>query len=488
MPESPTTEAVVDSPAQTGTGAVSEEFTTHESMEQLRELIDARNGEACAMFLHALDAGEVAYVISHLGEERHTALFGLLAEVRPELAADLMEHFADEHAADLIDELTPEHAAAIFAELPSDDRTDLLAELETDEAEAILDALDPTEAASERERLTYDADTAGGLMITEVLAYDRDTLVGKVVDDLRTRVNDGIEYEARYVFVTDETSDPLSGEALPNVLVGLVSMRSLILTPGSRSLGSVAREAYVTATPDTDLDTLSDRFEKNRFEAIPVVDALGRLLGVVQRLAVLEAYGERAEESLLKVGGIIGGEELRTMPTLSRLARRLMFLGPICLLMLVSASVIGLFKDTIERVPIVAAFLPVVAGLSGSGGMQAVAVSMRELSLGLIRPADCLRVVWAEGSVGMLNGVLLGTTLGAIVSLLEGNPWLGVVVGGAVPVAITVSCVIGGSAPLLLQRLKLDPAMVAGPMVTTVVDLTAFLSVLALTSWLLPAG
>jgi len=206
---------------------------------------------------------------------------------------------------------------------------------------------------------------------------------------------------------------------------------------------------------------------------------------VVQRAAVQEALNESASENLLKVSGIVAGEEFRGMPLQSRVVRRLTFLMPIMLLLLASATIIALFQTTVEKLPILAAFLPVVAGLCGSGGNQAVCVSLREISLGLIKPSDWPQVVGKELAVAMMTGLILGASLIGIVWLWQGNLPLALVVGGAVPVVILVAKCVGGGVPLLLRSLKVDPAMASGPVVTTIVDLFSFFVVLLLATWML---
>ncbi len=436
----------------------------------LEQLIERNQPGAVAAFLHELPPEDTAYTISHLEEEQRSAMFAMLAGEDVQLAADLMEHFNDAHAADIVAELDPDVAAAIVDEMDSDEQADVLGEMDDDEAEAILTAMDPEEASDTRKRLRYDDDSAGGLMITEYLAYPEGESVEDVAEDLRENGDLYGEYEVRYVFAVD-------GDDRHR---GIVPMRRLVMSPRGTPLRRLLLEDADAVDVDTHLDELEDIFDRVDLSALPVVDEDGRLVGVVQRAAVQEARGDAAEEDLAKVGGIVGGEELRTMPTHLRAVRRLMFLVPIMLLMMVSAGVISLFRETVENLPIIAAFLPLVAGLCGSGGNQAVAVSMREISLGLIKPSDFWRVAGKEASVALINGLVLGLSLMAIVTVWEHNLALGMVIGAAVPSTIVVAGVIGGGVPLVLRMINLDPAMASGPAVTTLVDLLAYFTTLTL--------
>ncbi|MEM9108863.1 MAG: magnesium transporter [Planctomycetota bacterium] len=441
-----------------------------DATEELEALVQSGDGEAIASFMHLLPPEDTAYTLSHLTDDSRTSLFQALSVADPDLGADLLEHFVDEYAAEVIGELEPTQAAALVDEMDSDEQTDVLSEMDEADAEAILQEMDPAEAQDARERLGYDEDVAGGLMITEYLVYNEGQTVEAVTRDLHIKAEEHLEFEVRYIYVVDDGYK----------LTGVVPMRSLIFAPGSSRIESQQVREPITVNVQTSLDDLHDLFDRVDFSAVPVVDDAGRLAGVIQRASVQEAIGDRESEQFLRFGGIIGGEELRSMSIGSRAARRLTFLLPIMLLLLASATVIALFEETVKKLPILAAFLPVVAGICGSGGNQAVAVSIRELSLGLIDSSDFVRVLVKELVVALLIGLVLGAVLFIVVYIWQGNIHLALVLGGAVPFVVTVSKTIGGTTPVLLRKVGVDPAMASGPIVTTVVDLVGFFTVLML--------
>lgn len=168
-----------------------------------------------------------------------------------------------------------------------------------------------------------------------------------------------------------------------------------------------------------------------------------------------------------------------------RSRRRLAWLSINIVLNIIAASVIALHQDTLEAVIALAVFLPIISDMSGCSGNQAVAVSMRELTLGVIRPADFVRVLRKELSVGLVNGLALGLLIGAVAWLWKDNLWLGGVVGTALMLNTTVAVVIGGGVPLLLKGLKMDPALASGPILTTVTDMCGFFLVLTFASLVL---
>lgn len=443
--------------------------------DELAQLIDSDNAQAVETFVYLMPPGEVPYNISRLDLERRSKLFGM---VKPEVAAEFLDHFADELAADVIESLPPETAADIVEELPSDDAADVLAEIEPAEAEAIIEQMEPEEAADARALVSFEYDTAGGVMETEYLAYHRSKTVGDVINDLRANQEKYAEYDARYLYIMDDVEK----------LVGVIRLRTMILAAGTNKLENLVKGQPVKVRADTPVEDLEDIFDRHTFTAIPVVDAYDRLIGVVQEAAVEEALGEFAEDALLKAQGIIAGEEFRTMPIGSRTLRRMAFLLPSAGLLLVSISVIALYEESIlSKLPSLAKFLPLVAGLCGCAGNQAVAVSLRELALGLVKPADIGRVIGKEILVGLLNGLVLGLVLFGVSWVWTDELMFGVAVGGAVLIGNGFAAVIGGLLPLFLRGAGIDPAMGSGPLLTTMVDFISFFLTLTLAYLLMGA-
>jgi magnesium transporter len=237
---------------------------------------------------------------------------------------------------------------------------------------------------------------------------------------------------------------------------------------------------------DAPLADLSEFFDRHSFFAVPVVDTRHRLVGVVHRRAVDEAESERAELDYLKSQGIIGGDEIRTLPVLTRARRRLSWLSLNIVLNIIAASVIAFYEDTLSAVIALAVFLPIVSDMSGCSGNQAVAVSMRELSLGIVKPFEAMRVWMQELSVGLMNGLALGFLIGLAAWLWKGNPYLGLVVGGALAANTLLAVSIGGVVPLLLKRMNVDPAVASGPILTTITDMCGFFLVLSFATMMLP--
>ncbi len=451
-----------------------ENFSSEKSIEpweKLHELIMASNVHETSAFLNSLESDETLRVFSRLSNEDQQKLLSSLAPID---AAEIILDVPDEQAADLVEQLPSKDAASILEEMESHEQADIVGDLDVDEAEAILAEMDPAEAAEVRELATFPDDEAGGLMVTEYVSFKEFSQVNDVINFLQQTTKDRSEFEANF-YVTSEK----------NKLLGVVSSRKLLLVSRETALKEILiTPVYVQLS--SSLDELKELFDAHDFYGVPVVDDASRLVGVVRRQDVLRAIAERADIAQLKSKGIVVGEETRSMPTATRSRRRLSWLSINIILNVISASVIAMFTDTLSAVIALAVFLPIVSDMSGCSGNQAVAVSMRELSLGLVKPLDVLHVWFKEAKVGLINGVALGILLGIVAYLWQSNLVLSFVVGVALALNTLVAVSIGGTVPLLLRWINVDPAVASGPVLTTITDLCGFFLVLSIATLMLP--
>lgn len=423
--------------------------------------------------LDALPPWEQARAVSRLEESGRAALLGLLPAER---AAELIEVVSVTQAVDAVVGLGAHEAAAIVDELPSDIQADLIAELDDADAERILAEMPEGRAESARELAGYDPDTAGGLMIREYLAYYHSLNVSDVIDDLRRHGARYADYDVQYGYVVNTKGK----------LVGVLRMRDLLFEQPDRSIESIMIPEPDSVSADMKLGRLKRVLDEKHYVAMPVVEpGTGRLVGVVRSGAVSEAVNRESANIFLKFSGIVGGEEFRSMRLFSRSGRRLAWLSINIVLNLLAASVISMYTETLEAAIALAVFLPMISDMSGCSGSQAVAISMRELTMGLVRPGEVLRVLGKEASVGVINGIVLGLLLAGVAILWKGNPYIGLVVGSALGLNTIVAVCLGGALPLILRLLRLDPAMVSGPILTTVTDMCGFFFVLSMATAML---
>ncbi|GAB4189733.1 MAG: magnesium transporter [Wenzhouxiangellaceae bacterium] len=448
-----------------------DEIAVEDARQRLDELIEAGDGVTTAALFEDLGISQTLRLVLQLDSDVRSRLFAMLPV---ESAGFLLEEMPDAQAADVVEQLEPANAASILDELDSADQVDVLAALDVADAEAILQRMDPAAAADARRLALYDPDTAGGLMEAKTMHFRGQAQVGDVLRSIVEWEDDFDSYRGQHPYVVD-------GDGR---LLGVMSLRQLLTSRRSRALQEIMVPAY-SVHVSTPLSDLEDFFEEHGYFGAPVVDDDSRLVGVVSRTAVIEASLERAEGDALKTQGVVG-DELRSMPTGLRARRRLMWLSANIVLNVIAASVISAFEETLSAVIALAVFLPMVSDMSGCSGNQAVAVTMRELSLGVVKPQDAFRVWLKEISVGLMNGLALGVLIGCVAWMWKGNPMLGAVVGTALAINTMIAVSIGGTVPLILKRFNVDPAVASGPLLTTITDMAGFFLVLGLASATLP--
>lgn len=438
--------------------------------ETLAEALEIGDNARLSEVLDELSAEETRRAFSRLsGEEQQQ----LVTRLDPENAAELIESLPEAQAVDLLEEMAPEAAADIVEQLRDDLGADLLQEMDEEDSEAVLAELDDVDEAEHLRELTrYPWDSAGGLMTDDFAAFPVTNTVGEVLQQLSENAEDYSDLDVQYVYAVGSAGE----------LRGVLRLRDLVLTPRQRPIESIMIRNPFSVQALEELSSLAEIFDEKNYLGLPVLDEFGIMIGVISREAVHEAAADQLTEDYLHTSGIVGGEELRSMPMMQRSLRRLSWLAPNIVLNLIAASVIAMYEDTLQAVIALAVFLPIVSDMSGCSGNQAVAVSIRELTLGLIRPSEFARIVWKEGVLGIVNGLVLGFLLGTIAGLWKGNVWLGLVVGGALWFNTVLSVLLGGLVPLMLKRFKIDPALASGPILTTCTDMCGFFLVLNLAS------
>jgi magnesium transporter len=263
-------------------------------------------------------------------------------------------------------------------------------------------------------------------------------------------------------------------------LLGVLSMRNLLLCEPETPVTQLMNRDLVTVTPETSGEELAKLFRRYHFLAIPVVDAQGHLLGLVTQEEALRYEVEESEADLLQMSGIISGEEIRELPLLPRTLRRLSWLLIKSALNLIVASVVAFHEKTIQAAAALAVIMPVISDLGGVAGSQAIAVSIRELALNRIRPRDFLEVLLKETAVGVLNGLLLGVVLGIATYVYKQNWALSFVATVAIALNTLIAATLGGVMPLVMRRMRIDPAVAAHPLLTLITDSCGFALVLGL--------
>jgi len=426
-----------------------------------QEGVSAEDREIKSRTLVRLSDSEQAAMLSAMSSEQAAAL---LRALPPPVAISILEI------------LPNAVAAAILNCIPSNEQTDLASGLTPSKAKAILAEMDPVEAADVQALRKYPSESAGGLMVREFLTAASHETAAEVVRRLQSNATEYAKYPVQYIYVTTATRQ----------LAGVVQTRDLLFVDGKQPITAVMVETPAAVATTASIDDLNRFFDKHAFLAAPVITSENELVGVVPREALEEAIAARAVQTFLRFSGIVAGEEFRTMSAATRSAGRLIWLGATLVLHLASASVIGAFEETLSAVVALAAFLPVISGMSGNAGNQAIAVSMRELSLGLLQPRELSWVISKEAIVALMNGLILGILLGIAAMLWKQNVYFGLIIGSAQGLMVLAAACLGGSLPLVLRRLGIDPALATAPLMTAIVDACGFFVTLTFAWLMLP--
>ena len=398
----------------------------------------------------------------------------ILQESSIALICDFLEPLPDLEIALLLERIPPSRAADLLSGFTTADQVQIIEELDEEDAEAVTAEFTQDSATEISKLLDYPENSAGRLMDPSPVYFAGNDTVGVVLKRIVEDESALDSADGQHPYVVDERG----------TLSGVLSLRELLTARRQTSLNEIVRPAD-SISEFADLDEIRDFFDERDYLGVPVINADGFLVGALSKDSAMDAVRDRLQTNAERARGGVA-DELRSMPLLFRSRRRLSWLTANIALNIIAASVIALFEPTLAAVITLAIFLPMVSDMSGCSGNQAVAVSMREISLGLARPGDIFRVWRKEILIGVINGVILGTVIGLVAWVWKGNVVLGGVIGLALAINTMIAVSIGGCVPLLLKRFRVDPAVASGPLLTTITDMAGFFLVLGLATLALP--
>lgn len=408
------------------------------------------------------------YIDQYEGDKRE-----LLKELPDDYVTLLLDEADDDDKYTLLSYLPEMRQESIVNEMSSDELVDLLGTID-DEIEKIhlLTHLSEEDAEEVKNLLDYKEDTAGGIMATEFIAIDEDQTVEETIEYLReVSPNSETPY---YIYVVDFNKH----------LKGVVALRDIIISTPQTSIKEIMNPNAISVPVDTDQEEVSLLFEKYGFMAIPVVDNQSMLLGIVTFDDILEIVKEEYTEDLFRLAGMDEDEELEGSIK-SAVRSRLPWLIVNLFTALLAAATVSFFEDTIAKIVALAAFMPIVAGMGGNAGTQTLTMIIRGIALGELTFENQKSVLLKESTIGIINGIILGTLIGTIGYLWEKNIHFGLVIGLAIFLNLTFATLSGAFIPLLLKKLKIDPALASSIFVTTVTDVLGFFFFLGLATLML---
>ena len=419
-----------------------------------------------AAYLPDMSPGDISYLISASPPATRHELWSLLdheqeADVLNELPDDIRNHF--------LADLQPEAVAEIIAQLDDDDVADILHELPQAETDLILDSLTTDDRERFETALSYPDDVAGGLMSTDTLTIRPDLTMDVVLRYLRRHTR------------LPENTDSLIVVSREDKYVGLLPVRTLLVSDPSASVREMMKTEREPLDAMTSADEVARRFERNDWISAPVVDPQGKLIGRITIDDVVDVIREQADHSLAVMAGLGDGDAFT--PVLQTAPQRAVWLAVNLLTAILAASVISLFQATIEKVVALAVLMPIVASMGGIAGTQSLTVLIRAMAMGQINDRTEIWLVRREILVSALNGLIWAFVMALVTTYWFDDSTLGLIIAFAIIVNLLTAGIAGASLPLLLERLKIDPALAGGVILTTVTDVVGFWAFLGLAAY-----
>ena len=445
-------------------------------LDSVRRLM-RRGATARAMnVLHKGRPADVAQVLHGLSELDRHAVFAALAQHDRELAAASLSEFGADEGIDLLHTLSPEDIAQVLQELPSDDAALFVEKFPGEIRERLLDLMKIEASTDVQELLSFAEYTAGRIMTPDVFALSEDLTVGEAVSAIQKASSD-IEL-VFYLYIVDDRSH----------LVGVVSLRQLLLVPPTTPLKKIMSSDVISVRTETDQEEVARIVARYNLLGVPVVDEENKLVGVVTVDDVLDVIREEATEDIYALAGVSSDDNALSAPIRSVRLRMPWLLVNLATAILAS-TVVHFFEGTIAKVTVLAALMPIVAGMGGNAATQTLAVIVRGLALGEVTWENARRVIIKESLVGFANGIATGLVAAVVVWLWYGPTAKMALIGGIIALAMVNNMLIAGIAgtavPLILKRLKADPALASTVFVTTCTDVGGFLSFLGIATLLI---
>lgn len=434
------------------------------TLDRLKELLHRRDFDTLKEALTGLHASDIGDYLKHLDEDEKLELFLLLPT---DLASDVILETDDATRQFLVGSLSKRRLTEIVDEMETDDATDIIGELSEEEARIILNGIDREESEEIRKLLKYKDDTAGGIMQTELVAVKEDLTVAGAIKAIRAMAKD--IQDIHNIFVIDEDKR----------LIGTVNISKLILSPSKTLVRDIMDTKPVKVRVDLDQEEVARIFQKYDVVSVPVVDFAGRLVGRITVDDVVDVIEEEVFEDFYRMAGLNEEDRVFSPPMLA-VRKRLPWLFINLLTAILAASVVGLFQDTIQKVVALAVLMPIVAGMGGNAGTQTLTVIVRGIALGELTFRNARKALLKEIVVGVATGIILGIFMAILAYYWNGNPMIGFVLAMAMIINMFVATSTGTIIPLMLQWLKVDPAIASGIFVTTFTDVFGFLSFLGL--------
>jgi len=440
-----------------------------EDLERIKTALEGDDAEL-EKVLQEYHASEIAILFERLPVESRERIINILpSDEASEVIAEMHE---EQEPGELLISLDPEKRSEIIEELDYDDATDIISQLDEEDQQEILEDIDEEDASNIRALLSYPEDTAGGIMNSEVIKVNINQNKKDALEDIIRQSEEMEEFYAIYVVDND------------NMLKGILSVKSILKAPAYARVAELVNRDFIYVKAELDQEDVAGLISQYNLTTIPVVDDHMKLLGRITVDDIMDVMEQESTEDILKISGVSEDEELSgnwKAAVKSRLPWLVINLATAYL----AASIIRHFDSTVALLPQIAAYMTIIAGMGGNAATQALAVTVRRISLSDLTDRQAYNTVIKEFLVGMINGAANGLIVFAIALMYDADPMLGLVLFLAMTGNLIIAGLTGSSIPLVLKRVGIDPAVASSIIITTFTDCAGFLLPLYLATKLL---
>ncbi|MFJ6414273.1 magnesium transporter [Terribacillus saccharophilus] len=406
--------------------------------------------------LHPYDQ---AAVFEEQPEEIRKQIYSYLS---PDETAEIMENVNWENADVYFTEMYSRYAAQVLAEMSADDAVDILKEMDKNKVASFITIMEKESADEIKHLLHYEDKTAGSIMTTEFVSVSATDTVREAMLHLRAEAPDA--ETIYYTYVVDQDKK----------LVGVISLRNLIIAEKDWLISEVMSDRIVSVDVGGDQEHAAQMMRDYDFLALPVVDFQNHILGIITVDDILDVMEEEADEDYSRLAGVSDTEKGEDSAFVSA-RKRLPWLVVLLFLGMITASMISRFENTLSQVAILASFIPLIGGMGGNTGTQALAVAVRGMATGDVAKRGKMRMVMREGLTGIITGLSCGIVITIVVTIWQKDFFLGLLVGLSIFATLIIATLAGAIIPLLMHKLNIDPAIASGPFITTINDIISIL-------------
>ena len=431
--------------------------------EELRKFLLHAPQDRIMKYIEGIHPVDILDILREDEEDRKD----ILNRLSEKCIASIIDEAEDEEKYEILTEFSENKQKNIIEEMSSDELTDLLGILSQEQANKILSKMTAEDARRTRQLLSYEPDTAAGIMATEFVSVKGEMTVEDTLKYLQGTTED---VENIYdLYVIDELDR----------LKGVVSLKEVVTSSFETKISDIIHVKVEGIPYDLDQEEVGHRFEKYGYLTMPVVDNYNRLLGIVTVDDVMQILRDESTEDIHRLGGVDEGERING-PLSESIKSRLPWLIVNLFTAILASAVVGMFEGTISRIVALATFMPIVTGMGGNAGTQTLTIIVRGLALGELDFDNMKRVFFKEIGIGLVTGVVIGAIIAVLGYLWEGKLFFGLIIGVAMILNMIVATISGFVVPVVLKKLKVDPALASSIFVTTFTDVLGFLFFLGL--------